>query len=217
MVQPSDLTLVARARCGDEAAFTILTQRYWDALVRYLSRVIKDFHAAQDLAQETFLRAHASVERLSTTERFRSWLFRIGFHIAIDYLRRKPLPTSRIDELGECVACEEPHPLNTSTSVAADQEVVLDETFDGIASVLADLPLPYRALLAHRYLEGRTCRQLASRTGWSVANVRVRLHRGRRIVRGQLRTIERRLLAELAPLRDGYGIPQDAVRVRMKF
>jgi RNA polymerase sigma-70 factor (ECF subfamily) len=211
------MTLVARAQRGDELAFSTLTHRYWDPLVRYLTRLVKDFHAAQDLAQETLLRAHASLGRLTTSERFRPWLFRIGFHTAIDQLRRKPLPIACIDDVGECVACEEQHPLDNSTTVAADQEDVLDVTFGGIASVLAELPLPYRALLAHRYLEGRTCRQLASRMGWSVANVKVRLHRGRRIVRRQLRAIERRLLAELAPLRDAYGIPQDAVRVRMKF
>lgn len=217
-MQLSDEVLVSRAQAGDEVAFSALVHRYLQPLCSYLRKVVKDYHVAQDLAQETLLRAHACLARLTTSERFRPWLFRIGFHIAVDHLRKRPQPVACLDDLGDCVETDRlHHPLQDSRSLQVDQDGVLDSTFGEIASVLADLPFPYRALMAHRYLEGRSCRQLATRTGWSVANVKVRLHRGRRLLRGHLHILERRLLAELAPIRDGYGIPPDAERVRMKF
>ncbi|MFO0983180.1 MAG: RNA polymerase sigma factor [Planctomycetota bacterium] len=218
MVSASDEVLVARAQRGDDVAFCVLMQRYLHRLTSYLNRVVKDYHAAQDLAQETFVRAHACLGRLTTTERFRPWLFRIGFHIAVDHLRKQPQPLTCLDDIGECFATDRPHhPLNDSSFIRLDREGILGATFDEIASVIADLPLPYRALIAHRYLEGRSCRQLASRHGWSLANVKIRLHRGRRMLRGQLYQLGRRLIAELAPLRDGYGGAPDAAKVRMKF
>src|SRR5262245_23620534 len=105
-------------------------QRYLHPLTRYLTRVVKDYHAAQDLAQETFVRAHACMARLTTTERFRPWLFRIGFHIAVDHLRKRPHPVTCIEEIGDCVASDQPqHPLHESSSLKVDQEGVLGSTF----------------------------------------------------------------------------------------
>ncbi len=82
-------TLVERAQAGEQAAFATLVETYGDRIYSYLARMLSDREEAQDLAQETFVRAWESMGRFRGGASFGTWLYRIATNLAIDALRRK--------------------------------------------------------------------------------------------------------------------------------
>src|SRR3954447_2703401 len=88
--------LVRSAQAGDRPAFSVLVERYWDRLYRWLCRLTRDPAAAEDITQETFLKAFAAVNSFRPGSNFRAWLFRIAHNNFVNQRRavrhnRQPL------------------------------------------------------------------------------------------------------------------------------
>ena len=104
--------LIRDAQLGDRAAFAVLVERYWDRLYRWLYHLTHDAHAAEDLAQETFLKAFAAINRFRVGTNFRAWLLRILTNTHINRYRRTKLsPEGR-------ASCRPPLATGVSVSVA---------------------------------------------------------------------------------------------------
>src|SRR5229473_3918417 len=71
--------LIHAAQKGDRDAFAVLVERYWDRLYRWLYHLTHNRHAAEDVAQETFLKAFAGLASFKAGTNFRAWLFRIAY------------------------------------------------------------------------------------------------------------------------------------------
>jgi RNA polymerase sigma-70 factor (ECF subfamily) len=85
----NEAQLVEEARRGDQAAFGELVVRYERRVVRVIAQFVRDVDLAQDLAQETFLRAYQRLDQFDPARRFGPWLFRIGVNLTLDYLRKR--------------------------------------------------------------------------------------------------------------------------------
>ncbi|MBK7726753.1 MAG: RNA polymerase sigma factor [Dehalococcoidia bacterium] len=83
----SDDELVRRARAGDSTALGVLYSRYFDSVYDFLLRTLRDPAAAEDAAQDTFIKAARSLDTLASAERFKSWLFTIARRTALNQLR----------------------------------------------------------------------------------------------------------------------------------
>ena len=88
---------IAAAQAGDRQAFGRLVERYWDRLYRWLYHLTRDRHKAEDLVQETFLKALAALDSFRPGSNFRAWLFRIGHNNFVNLKRAErrtghPLP-----------------------------------------------------------------------------------------------------------------------------
>lgn len=87
--QPSDEAVFERFLDGDTAAYRTLIERYHDDLLRFLTRLVGDRTAAEDIFQETFLQVHQSAHTFDTSRRFRPWLFTIAANKGRDHLRKR--------------------------------------------------------------------------------------------------------------------------------
>ena len=85
----SDEDLMLKCRKGDMSAFELLVRRYQDALVNYIFYNINDFHRAEDLAQETFLRVLKSASRYEPKSSFKSWLYTIATNLSRNEIRNR--------------------------------------------------------------------------------------------------------------------------------
>ena len=85
----SDEALFDRYRRGDMGALKVLIERYQEELYRFLSRLLGDRTAAEDVFQDTFMQIHLSAETFDSERRFRPWLFTIAANKGRDFLRRK--------------------------------------------------------------------------------------------------------------------------------
>jgi RNA polymerase sigma-70 factor (ECF subfamily) len=141
--------LIVQARDGDRSAFAALAERYWDRLYRWLYHLCRHRHAAEDLTQETFLKAFAGLRKFQPGTNFGAWLFRIGHnnfanHYRSAARRREPLP----DDL-------------PSRDCGPEQEAQSNETQKALASAIGRLPSEFRAALLLRIEERLSFRQIA--------------------------------------------------------
>ncbi len=166
----SDAALAARAREGDPDAFGRLVERYGAAVVRYLAtRASRE--GAEDLAQETFVRAWTAIRTLRDNDRFAGWLFRIASRIALDAGRAERRRQARGAEVYvDADALVERVPLAAGPG----------ETSDAGSAALAEvarLPEREQQLLALRHGEGRTCAEIAEALGIPLGTVTKTLSR----------------------------------------
>ncbi|MBI3843260.1 MAG: sigma-70 family RNA polymerase sigma factor [Planctomycetes bacterium] len=177
---------VERSRRGDRDAFGRLIDRYAASICGFQHRLVGDFHEAQDLAQETFLRAYGALRRLDRAERFRSWLFRIAFHVAADYRRANRQSTLSLqaieEDCGEVVASSASGAMVAGEGPGDRARAALD--------ALYGLPENYALVAFLRFVERLSYREIAEALETSESCVKVRLHRARRLLKQRLAACE---------------------------
>jgi RNA polymerase sigma-70 factor, ECF subfamily len=75
---PEEQELIGRAKLGEREAFAVLVESYWERLFRWLFHLTRDRHAAEDLTQESLLKAFTALPSFAPPARFQAWLFRIA-------------------------------------------------------------------------------------------------------------------------------------------
>ncbi len=165
--------MITQALEGDEAALLVAQHfdHYSDAIFAYLYRLVGNRDVAEELAQETFLRAYNARKRLAQAENQRAWLYRIATNAAFDHLRRGRkfawLPWSSVDDL---------HAPQPDIAEAANQRDALEHAFQS-------LPVDYRAPLLLHVCDGLSVREVADALGISEGAVKMRLRRAREMFR----------------------------------
>lgn len=157
--------LVQAARLGSEEAFSALFERFQTPLVNYLYRLVGDWEAANDLAQDTFLKAYQALPRTAEGLQISPWLYRIATNTALDALRRRKRITWVPMEAGH-----EPFAGDTSTRHAER---------DAIGRALEQVPTDQRTCLVLNMSQGLSYKEIAETLGISVNLVAVRIFRGR--------------------------------------
>src|SRR5271165_2649216 len=99
---PTDAAIMLRVKAGDQAAFDYLVQKYRRPMVSFLYRMAHNAAAAEDLAQEVFLRVYRSRESYEASAKFTTWLYRIATNLAVNHARdsrhERPEATVSLDE-----------------------------------------------------------------------------------------------------------------------
>lgn len=162
-----DEELAADAAAGSSACFEELVTRLGPRLLRYLRRRLGDVHAAEDVLQETFLKAYRNLGRYDASRSFATWLFTIATRCATDYWRARK-PAAPLDGV-EPADGRQPDPLDAAAR---------REQHDGIWQRAAGvLPAQQFTVLWLRYAEEMAVRDIAAVLGKSVVAVKVMLHR----------------------------------------
>jgi len=144
-----EAALVRAAQAQDRAACAQLVEMYWPRLFRWLYQLSHDRHLAEDLAQDTFLKALANLGRFRAGTNFKAWLFRIA-HNSFANLHRSP--ASRRTPLPDDLPTRDPGPA---------ENVCSRETLADLALAVERLPTEFRAALLLRVEEGLSFRQIA--------------------------------------------------------
>ena len=157
---------LTRFRKGDLDSLTELIPLYQNRLYRYLVRLVSDPSAADDLFQETWLRAANNIRRYDPNRGFDHWLFSIAHNLAIDHLRRRK-PEALI---------EDATPSGNQATEALDQ-LLESERAAALANAITELPAAYREVLALRFEEDMKLDEIARVTGVPLPTVKSRLQR----------------------------------------
>jgi RNA polymerase sigma-70 factor, ECF subfamily len=162
---------VANALAGSESAFEQIVRRYQRPVISLIARMTGDRAAAEDLAQETFVKAHRSLGAFDATRRLSSWLFRIAHNTAIDALRRSRrsvVVEQSDDAVLDPPAAPEPDPVERAALARA------------LEAALARLRPDFRAAVLLRYDEGLPFDQIGQVLGVPEATARSHVHRARK-------------------------------------
>jgi RNA polymerase sigma-70 factor (ECF subfamily) len=183
MVNESDVLDAALA--GDEAAFGRLTARYRRELHVHCYRMLASFDDAEDVVQETFLRAWNRREDFDGREHFRAWLYRIATNACIDALRKRARQPVRAQSFAE-VPWLQPYP-DPLLDEATDDVVTQRETIElAFVAALQGLPPRQRAALIARDVLGWPATETAVHLGTSVAAANSAVQRARAALQERL-------------------------------
>ena len=130
---------------GDDTGIIDLVDEYKDGLILYINGQVENYSVAEELAEETFYRLITRRPRFSGRSSFKSWLYAIGHHVTVDYLRRVArLHTTPVEELAEVLA----------DGTDLEQAYLQDEQKVALHRALRELASDYRAVLWLTYFEG---------------------------------------------------------------
>jgi RNA polymerase sigma-70 factor, ECF subfamily len=161
--------LAVRARAGSRVSFDELVLRYRARLVAFLARRLPSPADAEDVAQETFVRAYDHLDRYDPARPFSTWLFTIGKNVAANHAIARTRRDAREQGSAFIVAAA------SHGDAAAPGEA--DELWQRAAAVLS--PDAYRALWLC-YAQGLTVREIAGELGRSAVAIKVMMFRARR-------------------------------------
>lgn len=186
LVTASDQDVVLEARDGRQAAYRELVRRYERPIFSLIYRMVRNREQAEDLSQETFVKALNAIESYRPEYKFSSWIFKIANNVAIDHLRRRELDTLSLDGSPHALT---PEAVQASALQLGDrQETALEEMeakeLGGeIERAIAGLRPEYRSCILLRHVEGRPYEEIATMLDLPLGTVKTYIHRAR----GELR------------------------------
>ena len=177
MMPDRDVDLMLRVRHGDDAAFEELVRRHTRTVLNVVYRYVGDPSLADDLAQETLVRALRDAHRYDDKWPLEVWLFRIARNLALDLLRREGRHRRHQDDAALCAT---PTPAAVTTAEHREFQVALEVA-------LQELPETFRTVFLLRDGEGLSYEEIAEVLDISPKTVSSRLHRARQQLRELLR------------------------------
>ncbi len=171
----SDAALVELVLADDQDAFTVLVERYKDAVQNLAYRMLSNAAEAEDVTQETFVRAYTQLATYKPAHKFSTWLLSIASHLAIDQLRRRrflALPLEDVPFLDWVV----------DVGTSPEQSALEGEQQDEVQTYLQRLPGKYRAVIVLRYWYDFSYEEIARTLNLTPALVKARLHRARELL-----------------------------------
>ena len=173
MFTDPDQPLVRAALAGDLQSFEQLVERHRDVVFRVVARLVASDQEAEDLTQDTFLRAFHRLDRYRGEAPFRSWLLRIAHNTAVTYVTQAGrFATHPLDAAGDEVAG------SVEAGSPADQ-LERRERRERLDKKLKGLGRTHRTVLVLRDIEGLSYEEIARVTDAPVGSVKGRLHRAR--------------------------------------
>ena len=172
--EPTDADLVERARAGSRPAFEALVRRYQRPLYFLCLRYVRDHDAASDLAQRTLIKALEKMDELRDPSIFKSWLFRIGAHLALNHLR----DNARF--VDEEAGGEEPQAQDAGARLEAAEDAA------ALRRAVAALPTKQRMTLELRVFEDLSFKDVAEALETTEGAAKVNFHYAVRRLRALL-------------------------------
>jgi RNA polymerase sigma-70 factor (ECF subfamily) len=188
-----DGSVVTAVKAGDTEAFRVLVDRHKARLFAVLMTLTGDRDVAEDLAQESFVRAFTGLGNYRADACFGTWLIQIAIHAARDHRRRAQRERRRsplsLDELPESQR------ESAEVAVARDGDdpsahVQASEEANMLQGALIRLPPEYREVLLLKHFEGWSYEAIGRLSEESAGTVKVRAHRARRMLRDILRQMD---------------------------
>ncbi len=171
----SEAALVARARSGDHQAFEALVRQHKDGVLNLARRIVAEAEAAQDVAQEAFIKAYQQLPRFRGEATFRTWIYRITVNEARTYLRTERRRQARWEKQRDLQAARPPFDEVVTSPAGLDEGPVM--------ALLQELPEKQRVALALFYLQELSVDEIARAAGAPTGTVKAWLSRGRERLR----------------------------------
>ncbi len=180
---PPDEELVARVLAGDEASYGTLVTRYRDYVYTIAVRIVGNDEDAEDVAQETFVRAFRALPRFRGDSKFSSWLYRIATNRALTHLKRRRRRGFAVD-IGSGSHVEADVLDDGRSRELSPELMVRDREFRrAVRAAVLELPEQYRVVVTLFYLEERSYKEVAATLGIPMGTLKTHLHRARALLR----------------------------------
>jgi len=171
-IMTEEQQLITLARKGNTDAFGELVKTYRDLILRYIYRLTGDMEKADDLTQDTFLKAYKNLNSIRSEAAFKPWLYRIATRTVHSYWRRA--------NLKKFISFDG---VKTTGGTAENIEDKID-----VRRALLEVPFKQRECIVLHFMGGFTYREIAANLGISEDAVRMRITRGKEIFKEAYKT-----------------------------
>lgn len=186
-VRDSDEQLVARVQKGDKRSFDLLVLKYQHKVLALVRRYVKDHAEAEDVAQESFVKAYRAIGSFRGDSAFYTWLYRIAVNTAknaLDARKRRPASDVDIDEVEDYAFSDALRVEENPENLLATQDV-----HRVVQEVLANLPEELRRALELREFDGLAYEEIAAVMACPIGTVRSRIFRAREAIDEAIRPL----------------------------
>ncbi len=174
MSAPSDRDLIQRARRGDAEAFGELVTRYQTSVFNVCYRILHERAEAEDMAQETFIRAHARLSTFDEERAFGPWIRRVAANVCLNHLASQK-STAELDDERDTDASHSPEAMQEDF-----------ERNEQIRKALASLPAHYRVVIELRHYQELSYDEIAAELDIPLSDVKSHLFRARKLLAEKL-------------------------------
>ena len=177
----SSTELVTRVCQGDSDAFRLIFERYSRPVISFIYDMVNDRALAEDLTQETFVRAYRSIQTMRAETKLSTWLFGIARNVARESLRARARANNHVD-------LEDKSVMDLSDNKPVPVEGLLSKELNALISrSLAELDEDKRLVFTLKVLHQCSYEEIAAITGFSLAKLKTDLHRARAEMRKRIR------------------------------
>lgn len=175
----ADLELVNKAKTGDQAAFGKLMSRYKESVYYMILKMVHNRDDAEDLTMVAFSKAFHNLANYSADFAFSTWLFRIATNNCIDFIRKKKLQTTSIDQSSQTEDGESAPIAVKDKSMTPEESIIKDQRAIKIREVIQTLSPKYKQLIELRYFEELSYEEIAEQLDLPLGTVKAQLFRAK--------------------------------------
>jgi RNA polymerase sigma-70 factor (ECF subfamily) len=175
----SDEKLMLRVGQGDKRAFDEIVRRYASKMVNLAYQIIGDRELAEDIGQETFLRAYRSAARYREISKFSTWLYTIAINLCRNELRRRKFKVFSLEAMAERGDEDRMRIDIPDERMKPDKDLERKETGQLVRKAIADLPQKFRIALVLRDIQELTYEEIGGVLDLPEGTVKSRINRAR--------------------------------------
>lgn len=172
--------VITRAKNGDEEAFHLIFNRYGRPVLSFINNLVQSHEQAEELAQETFVRAYRNLRGLQDEARLSTWLFGIARNVVREAVRQKIKAERKVD-------LDAPEALQLPAQGVLPEGAMLDrELTTKISGALAELDEDKRVVFSLKIFHEKSYEEISAITGHSIGKLKTDLHRARLEIRKRI-------------------------------
>ncbi|MDF1546297.1 MAG: sigma-70 family RNA polymerase sigma factor [Bacteroidales bacterium] len=173
MEKTEELKIIEQVKQGDLLSFRLLVDKYKNMAYHIALQVVRNNEDAEEIAQDSFLKAYQSINNFRGESKFSTWFYRIVYNQAVSKTRKRKIETSNIDEVE----------ISDHEIAQAYEEFTLlekEERSIQLNEAISKLKEDESLLITLFYLDENSIEEISEITNYSVANVKVKLFRARK-------------------------------------
>ena len=187
-MQDNDSELIAQALNDNQKAFQELARKHRPSVYHIVFKIVRDKETADDLVQETFMKAFSALASYRPEYRFSTWLYKIAANCSIDYLRKKRIHALSLERPLENDQGSRPLDI-ADYSYHPERELVRKEQRMSIEEAINSLPDKYREVIIYRHKDDKSYEEIADLLGIPIGTVKARIFRARELLKKKLKSL----------------------------
>jgi RNA polymerase sigma factor (sigma-70 family) len=179
-----DLIIIRSVLSGDSSQFALLWQKYNKQIFANVLKLVRSIDDADDIVQDTFLKAFNALHSYNQTFPFPAWLYKIASNTCIDYFRRKrirPISIENINREGGDI-----YDIISDKSTPIDVNIINNETKEQLLKAVEQLPLRYKQCIQLRHFEELSYEEISIKMDLPLGTVKITLFRARKMLLNML-------------------------------
>ena len=185
-MQDTDQELIALALKGDQKAYRLLTEKHRPSVYHIIYKIVRDSETANDLVQDTFMKAFASLASYRSDYRFSTWLYKIAANCSIDHLRKRRIQALSLERHLDDNSDRKQIDV-ADYSYYPEKDLERKEQHFSIEEAIESLPPKYREVIIYRHKDDKSYEEIADLLNMPIGTVKARIFRARELLKKKLK------------------------------